>query len=147
MSSRKSVTPLRINLRRSHILAGFILVFHGGAIVLSLVSLPLWQGSALAVATAMSLGYLLRRHGLLPGADTITLLIYDNNKDWLVITRAGTQYQASLQQPVYLQAWVVILNFRIDNRRRPIIILPDMIDPESFRRLRVSLQLNQCDTG
>jgi len=147
MSSQRSVTSLRINLRRSRILAGFILVSHGGAIVLSLVSLPLWQGTVLSLVIVLSLIYLLKRHGLLPGADTITCLMWDNNNDWLVITRSGKEYHASLQRPVYLQVRVVILNFKINKRRRPIIILPDMVDRESFRQLRVRLQLDQPNAG
>ena len=141
MSSQKSVSPLRINLHGSRILATFILLSHGGAIILSLVSLALWLGALLSVGIGCSLVYLLKRHGLLSGADTITVLVWDSNDEWLVITQDGGEHRVFLQEPIYLQAWIVILNFTINNRRRPIIILPDVLDRESFRQLRVRLQL------
>jgi hypothetical protein len=143
MSSQKSVVPLRINLRGSRILAGFIMLSHGGAIVLSLASLPLWIGTLFSAGIVYSLVYLLKRHGLLRGPNAITILVWDSNDEWLIITEDGKEYHATLQKPVYLHARIVILNFIVNNRHRPIILLPDVLDRESFRRLRVRLQLEQ----
>ena len=97
----------------------------------------------MSAGMGVSLVYLLRRHGLLPDANTIVLMAWGSNNEWLVVTRDGREFSASLQKPIYLQAWIVILIFILNDQRRPIIILPDALDRDSFRRLRVRLQLDQ----
>jgi hypothetical protein len=44
---------------------------------------------------------------------------------------------------VFLQPWLVILHFRRDDGRAArLVLLPDMLDRETFRRLRVRLLID-----
>ena len=143
MSLQKFVSPLRIKLHSSRILGSFIIASHCGALVLSLVSAPLWAGILISAGIIYSLVNSLKRHGLLGDQTAISDLVWDDNNEWLVTTRGGEEQHAQLLLPVYLHTRIVILNFRIHNRRRPLVILPDVLDRESFRKLRVRLQLEQ----
>ena len=143
MSYQESVVPLRIKPRRSRILTGFIIFTHGGAVPLSLMSLPLWAGLVLSSGIVCSLVYTLNRHVLMHGRNAITDLIWDSNGDWRLLTRDGGNHDARLLKSSYLHARMVVLNFAVDGRNRSVILLSDSLDPETFRKLRVRMQLEQ----
>ncbi|NNG12244.1 MAG: hypothetical protein HKM88_03235 [Halobacteria archaeon] len=55
---------------------------------------------------------------------------------------SGRRVNAALLPHVFVQHWLVILHLnQYKGRRRHLIVLPDMLDTESFRRLRVRLLL------
>lgn len=146
MSLQESVIPLQLRPHRSRWLAGFILFSHGGAILLALISLPLWAALLLSLGIAYSLVYTLNQHVLMRDPDTVSELIWDSNGDWRLIARNGTSINAQLLKSTYLHAKIVILNFVVNSRNRSIILLPDALDPDSFRRLRVRMQLEKFKT-
>jgi len=143
MSFQESVAPLRIKLHRSGVLTGFILLAHGGAIILSVLSLPLWTGLLLSLGVVCNLVYTLNRHVLMHGQYAIAELAWAINGDWHLITRDGKRHDAQLLRSTYLHARLVILNFVVDGGKRSIILLPDALDTNTFRRLRVRLQIEQ----
>ena len=142
MSSQESAPTLRIRPRRSAILTGFVIFTHGGAIICLLLSLPFWMGALAAIGIVYSLVYSLNRHVLMTVDDAITELTWESNGEWLVVMRNGTRLSAQLLQSAYLHARLVILNFALNGRNRSVILLPDTLDPDTFRRLRVRLQLH-----
>ena len=143
MSSQKSVTPLRINRRRSRLLAGFILTTHGGAVVLLLVSLPVWAGVLLSAGVMTSLVYTLNRHVLLRGPTAYVDLNWDSEGNWTLLDRGGKAHQARLLRSSCLYVSLVILNFEVERRNHSVILLPDAIDKDTLRRLRVRLNIEK----
>lgn len=143
MSSQKSVTPLHLKPRRSRLLAGFILATHGGAIVLLLVSLPLWAGLLLSAGVVASLVTTLNRHVLMRGPNAFVELNWDSAGNWSLLDRDGKTHRAHLLRSSYLYVNLVILNFEVNRRNRSIILLPDAIDRDTLRRLRVRLNIEQ----
>lgn len=142
MSSQESAPTLLIRPRRSAILTGFIILTHGLAIACLLVSLPLWVGALAAIGVVYSLVYTLNRHALMTADDAITELAWEGNGDWILVLRNGVRLSAQLLRSAYLHAGLVVLNFVLNGRNRSIILLPDTLDPDTFRWLRVRLQLH-----
>jgi hypothetical protein len=57
--------------------------------------------------------------------------------------RSGRETGATLRPFVFMQPWLVILHFRRDDGRTVrLVLLPDMLDADSFRRLRVRLLID-----
>lgn len=143
MSSQRSVTLLRINRRRSRLLTGFILTTHGGALVLSLISLPLWAGLLLSAGVMTSLVHTLNRHVLLRGPNAFVELNWDGEGNWTLLDRDGKTHRARLLRSTYLHVSLVILNFEVNRRNHSVILLPDAIDKDTLRRLRVRLNIEK----
>jgi len=112
-------------------------------VILSLLSLPLWAGLVLSAVIVCSLVYALNGHVLMHGRNAITDLIWDSDGDWRLTMRDGKNHQAQLLKSSYLHNRLVILNFTVDSHRRSVILLPDTLDQDTFRRLRVRMQLEQ----
>jgi len=111
--------------------------------MLLFISLPLWTGLLLSLGVIGSLIYTLNRHVLMRSKNAITNLTWNGNGDWVLFTRDGKSLNARLQKSTYLHARLVILNFKIGNRNQSLVLLSDNLDPETFRRLRVRLQLEK----
>jgi hypothetical protein len=61
---------------------------------------------------------------------------------------SGRDIEARLMPQVFMLPWLVIMHFKSDRRRlHHLVLLPDMLEPGVFRRLRVRLmiELNQAD--
>lgn len=56
--------------------------------------------------------------------------------------RSGRELDATLGDTAFVQPRLVIVNFRLSRwRRRYLLLLPGMVDSDSFRRLRVRLRM------
>lgn len=143
MSSQRFAAPLRIKLRRSRLLTGFILTTHGGAVVLLLISLPIWAGLLLSTGVIASLVLTLNRHVLMRGPQAFTELNWDSEGNWTLIDLDGKTHRARLLGSTYVYVSLVILNFEVNRRNRSVILLPDAIDKETLRRLRVRLNIER----
>ena len=68
-------------------------------------------------------------------------LVWKENHDWL-IDIYDKQYKAGLLANSFVSPWLCILNFRLHNQsKKSVIIFPDAIDRQTFRRLRVKLKV------
>jgi len=143
MSSTAFATPLSLELRPSRRLSGFLLAAHGGALAaLPFTSLPFWAVIAMGLAVLVGLTRLLPRFATLSHPDAVTRLVWPAEDEWQLATRGGQQDSGVLLPGAYVHPWLVILPFRTGRRRRSVPILPDMLDADSFRRLRVRLGLH-----
>lgn len=143
MSSRGSGSPLRIELRPSRLLQGAILGIHGGAALLVLtlpLPLPLLPLLLLCLAAVAGAIVHLRRsrHGRDSHAVRALYLAADGR--WTLVTHQGESVDGSLRADSYLHPWLTVLNFS-GPRPRTIVLLPDSLDRDVFRRLRVRLRL------
>jgi toxin CptA len=132
-----------IKLRPSWLLTAILAVAHGVAMVLiAIVSMPIWLKVIISAALVLSCFHSVRRAALLltpcsAVAIEVTsahlLNVQTRDSDWIECEVLGTTYVAS---------FLTILNLRQIEQRtiRHIIILPDGIETDDFRKLRVWLR-------
>ena len=134
---------LSIPLGSSRRLGGLLLTAHAvGWGVLPALDLPVWIRGTLAVALAGSLLYALLRDGWrrLPGSVTELRLWADGS--CAVKLRQGSWQSCRIRGESFVAPWLTVLSLAQEGRllRRYVVILPDALDPEAFRRLRVWLR-------
>ena len=142
--SRKYATPLRLEPGVSPRLGMFLALTHGAALaVLPFCGLPPLPCFALALGVALSYLRSRRREVQRRDPDSIQALVWEDGNRWRLTLRSGDETDASLRPFVFLQPWLVILHFRRDDGRAArLVLLPDMLDADSFRRLRVRLLID-----
>jgi len=95
------------------------------------------QSPWLIVAVAVVLLLSLYRSHIEPA---ITLL-WHGDGHWTMF-EDGVETAVTLAESAFIQPWLVILPLRVDTQRRVqrIVIFPDMLPEQDFRRLRVRLR-------
>ena len=83
---------------------------------------------------------ILRRHALGMGPESIDEFTCEEGGAWMLLTRGGTLHKAQLLPSTYIHPALVVLNFSTGKNRRSVVILPDRMDAEALRRLRVRLR-------
>ena len=119
---------------------------HSGAIgALFIVSLPGWTTVGLAVAVLGSYVWLVAHHALLWHPRSVRRLRWGSGGRWQVGSRDGQELSATLSPDSFVRPWLTILRLRPESGGlvRNVVLLPDMLDAEAFRRLRVRLRLEQ----
>jgi toxin CptA len=135
--------PIRINPHASRRLAGFLLAAHGAALAVVL-AVPLgshWR----AVLAGVVVGGLLHSLGahifyLVPWA--VREADWASDGIWILTLVSGEQVEGRLSPSTYVTASLLVLNFRCGRwRNRALVLLPDSLDADLLRRLRVRLRL------
>ena len=132
----------QFNLQPSYYLAAMLIAAHGITIaILFPLFFPIWAKTALIFLVLFSMGYHLRREAWLsaPSA-TVALLIED---DLAVLTkRNGDQLTGNILRDSLVTPFLTVLNVLPQGARisQSIVILPDSMNAESFRQLRVWLK-------
>jgi hypothetical protein len=136
---------VRIRIGRSRALLAALLVAHGGAAAaLLLVSGPWWAGAGLAMVLLSSAAASLIRH-FGKGRRRVRELLLRADGGFEVLTEAGGE-PAVLRYVSLAEPWLTVFGVRgASGRRHDILLLPDNVDTEPFRRLRV--RLRQPATG
>jgi Membrane-bound toxin component of toxin-antitoxin system len=142
--SRTYATPLRLEPGVSRRLGIFLVLSHGAALaVLPFCGLPLLPVAALALSVVLSWLRTRRHEVQRSDSDSIDSLVWEEGNRWRLTLRSGQETAASLRPFVFMQPWLVILHFRRDDGRAArLVLLPDMLDRETFRRLRVRLLID-----
>ena len=99
---------------------------------------------ALLAGLVLLFSYLRNRRRYCSGddPDAVRALVWGPADKVQLTLACGRRETASLLPQVFVQHWLVILHLSQNmNRSRHLIVLPDMLDTESFRRLRVRLLL------
>lgn len=134
---------LKIRLRPSWTLAAILTAAHCAAIILILqVSLPHWQQAIAITALLASLVFYIRRTALLLSREAAVAIEVASDDSFSVQTRRGDWLACEVLGSTYVASFLVVLNLReIEaGKVRHVVILPDSIDGEDFRRLRVWLR-------
>jgi toxin CptA len=144
MSSKKYAAPFSLIPEVSRRLTGLLFVGHGGAIILLyFLALPVVLRWFIAVGLVANLIVVLRKQSGRPGPGNVRALLWQAEGDWMLdIVGVGWQ-SAQLLPSTYAHPWLVVLNFRLEEERRSrsVVLLPDAIDGDNLRRLRVRLQV------
>lgn len=141
MSSPKSENVLHVKLGPSRRLALALLLMHGGAAGL-IPTLPMapWVSLMIAGAVSLSLAYGLATRALLRSPHALVQLVWEPDGRWTLLCANGSALEGTLIPEVcYVLPQVVVLGFRTARGRRSALVLPDAVDPVTFRRLRARL--------
>lgn len=141
-SSAKYATALSLEPRPSRRFALFLTATHCGAAVMVLISgLAWWTDALLCAFIVASAVYLYLRHVSLSHACAVVRLTWVRHGDWRLVTADGAEHGAELQGDSYVHPWLVILNFGLEPRgRTSVVLFPDSLHEDDFRRLRVRLR-------
>jgi toxin CptA len=140
-----SVAPLpaRVRLRPSPSLIALLCGMHTlAAAVLVPIQLPLPAKLALLVAIAASLARGILRHGMLRSACAIKAVEARDCARAAILTADGTWREVDILSTSYVSGSIAVLNLREAGRRlaRHVVLVPDNVDAEEFRQLRVVLR-------
>lgn len=139
----------QFNLQPSKYLAAALLLSHGAAlVVLGVLAMPLWLKALLILLVLASLFYHMRQEAWLSAGSSNRQLVLEGDQ-LLLIGCNGDQMHVriladSLVTP-FLTVLVVLPHGA--NFTRSIVIMPDSLDAESFRRLRVWLRWGNAGLG
>jgi toxin CptA len=134
---------LRLAIARSPLLAWLLAVLHGIALALVLaLPLPIWGSAALGASIVGSAVHAILLHALHGLRSSLVGLEISDDCRVSVIDRAGATHGAELLPSSVVTAWLTLLNLRRAGRRRArtLILVPDRVDPDLYRRLRVLLR-------
>ncbi|MEO6422439.1 MAG: protein YgfX [Candidatus Nitrotoga sp.] len=132
----------QFNLKPSIYFTIALIASHGAAIaVLTPLTLPLWARMLLALLVLVSLLYHLWHDAWLLALSSNKTLLLDGDMV-LLVARNGDQVTARILADSLVTPFITILNVlpRGKYLARSVIILPDSLDTESFRQLRVWLR-------
>ena len=70
------------------------------------------------------------------------VLIKQSDMDWVLEDQQGNSMAAILNDHAYVSSWLIILHFNLsDSKNISLVILPYMLDRNSFRQLSVYLRM------
>jgi toxin CptA len=133
--------PIRLRPRASARLAiGLVVTHAGAAAIAALLAWPIWARVLLVIFVSSSLLWSLAWHVLHRG-DAAMEAVLQADGSWILETGQVEARPATLAADSLVTPQLTVLVFRLaDGRRRSLLLLPDNIDPDSFRRLRVRLR-------
>jgi toxin CptA len=133
------IKPIEIPLQTSRRLVAILATAHLLAVMI-LWSLPLrWTMQSSISAVVIVSAALSLRHAMRPQVVALRvnvkgeLFIQQCDGDWLEATLLGSSFVAP---------YLTILNLRLSNKRWPqhVLLMPDVVQADAFRRLRVWLK-------
>ncbi|HEX9812442.1 MAG TPA: protein YgfX [Burkholderiales bacterium] len=141
--SIESPDSLTIELGPSHVLIGVFVLLHAGTGVLAVIlPIALALKIPLVALIALSLVRTVAVHGLRRGGTAVTALLL-SEEECLLRRRKANDWETGRLVDSWVQPWLTLLVVRSDGQRWPtsVVILPDAVAPDTFRRLRVRLRL------
>lgn len=146
MSSLKYAVPLYLKRYPSRVLAVYLVAVHGGVLAL-LPGLALWWElkALLSLAILVSFYLSLRGQALLLSPRAIVQISWDGHNVWRLRQRDGRERVGKLLPGGLVGPRLVVLNFVLGPwwRRASVVLLPDNVNPEVLRRLRVRLRITR----
>ena len=134
---------LRLSLKSSRFLAIGLMLGHLAAIgCVAIVPLPLWLKLLLSGTLVASLIHTLTRHAWRIRASSIVELQCDRDGLAVIHMRSGEEREARVLGSSFVASYLTIVLLKPSTSRRvsAILILPDTLEPELFRQLRVWLK-------
>ena len=131
--------PVHLAVRRSRRLAVLLVVMHAGALGAALaVALPWWLRLVLTALVLVSAWRALR-HYVIGTEAPVRDLLWRTDGGFEVTTPRGIE-EAVLRGVEVVEPWLTVFRLRTRSGRNvPIVLLPDAVEAEPFRRLRVRL--------
>jgi toxin CptA len=113
----------------------------GACLILLFMPLPLWIGLPLCMMAAVS-GYYHVMDALLRLPWSLIAFELNGKGELHVLRRDGSRHHAQILPTSVVTPSLTLLNFKVGDTvwRRHMLITPDRVDAEAFRRLRVWLR-------
>ncbi|GMQ96101.1 MAG: hypothetical protein BMS9Abin14_603 [Gammaproteobacteria bacterium] len=130
--------PLGASRRLTSVLGGLYL----GAISSGFANdLPVTIRGIVAACVLLAGVRCIALHGSRRSARAIVLLVWDRHGRWRLLQRDGGVLDVRLEPGGYTHPQLVVLVFRTPpGRRLRVLMVPDMVDADHLRRLRVRLR-------
>lgn len=144
MSSKKYATPLRLTPNYSQRFFVLLLtVYLAAAVCLYALSIPVSLQFVAVLVLLFSFYYTYRMFIVLKCSNSIVAAVWEEGSEWLLSQKNGRVLSAKLLPTSFFYPGLVVLNFKIAESiwSRSLVIFPDSLDGQSFRRLRVRLTL------
>ncbi|HQR60268.1 MAG TPA: hypothetical protein PLH03_02765 [Methylophilaceae bacterium] len=138
-----SLKPSHVGLRPSRLLAGLLGgVSLGACLVLVAMPLPPWLVLAFCLANVGATLHAMARDALLWLPTTIVALEVTAKSELRCMTRAGEWHMATVLGSSTVMPWLTVLNLKVPGHRfaRHVVLTPDRVDADEFRRLRAWLK-------
>jgi toxin CptA len=137
------VAAHRISVRPSVLIAVAVSIVHvAAAVLLWIVPVPVTVKAALTLAVAVSLIYFMARDAALHAARSIVALELREDGGIACQTRNGAWLECVLLGSSYVSPGMTVVNLQARGwlGYRRVILVPDNVDAEDFRRLRTWLR-------
>jgi hypothetical protein len=122
--------------------AWLLLVHLSALLLLPFAALPAPAAAPVAVLVVLSLVWHWPRHASRTAPSCIRALTWAGDGSCRLQRQDGGARHTTLCRQAFVQPWLVILQLREAGRLcRYLVILPDMLDRVSYRRLRVRLRM------
>jgi toxin CptA len=138
---------LKISLRSSWLLVTILTLAHIAALAVMLfVNIPLWVPLIAAAALAVHLLVVIRRQALLLTPDAAAAIEIRSDNTLAVQVRGGAWNEYAVLGNTYVSPYLTVLNLQQTDGHavRRITLLPDSLDAEDFRKLRVWLRWKEA---
>jgi len=141
--SHYNVKPIKLNLKPSYWLAALLAVCSLGACIIALcmpmtVSLKIF----ICVPVVLAATYFIAQDTLILLPWSFTDLALNTKGELLVTRKDGLVSAAKVLPSSFVAAYLTVLNLKTgaSRWRRNLLLTPDIVDAEAFRRLRVWLR-------
>ena len=113
-------------------------------LILLVLELPLWFGLLLFCVIVYSLSSNWQRYVSRTHPQAITAVCLQLGSRCLLRLANGSEVEARLVDKAFVQPWLLIMYFRSTRQRRTysLVLFPDMLDRDPFRRLRAAVMMN-----
>ena len=141
---------VRIALGPSRILAAVLSLAHALALaVILIVTMPVWAKLLVGSVIAASCIWSICHAALLRTAHAIIELVIGEGGRVSCRNRTGTWREAQTLGSSFVTPWLTVLNLRLEGSwlARHVVILPDSVDADAFRRVRVLLRWARTAPG
>lgn len=132
--------PVHLLIRPSTWLPRALMLAHGVTLIMLWFAYPHALSRSVLLAAVAAHGCW-QLHGCMrPRPDQITHLELGRRQAWRVTFFDGRIFEARLLRAVVVSPLLTALTLRLaDGARREVLLLPDMVEADAFRRLRVRL--------
>jgi hypothetical protein len=139
----KEPASIRVALRPSRLITGWLVGLHGATLVpLWWSALPVWAGAGLAIAIAIHGVWAIRRFGRLQSPRSVAGIALQPGAGCTLRARNGAEFSGPVDPSTLVIGSLVILSVKVSAGHPPCraIVARDMLDEDDFRRLRVGLK-------
>ena len=132
--------PIQLNFKPSYILTMLLILASVGACCMLIIVDLSWQLSLLVGSVVIGLAsYSVVEKGLLLLPWSYVALSINIKNEWLLIRKDGRHVEIIVREDSVVTPYLTVVNFEYF-WGRSLVILPDAVDAESYRQLRVRLR-------
>ncbi len=134
---------LELGITPSPTLFALLTLAHGLSISGILVSgVGSYYKAAFTLAVVVSFIYCELRYGLLVDPLSVISVLYQDEQ-WSLVCRKGEKIPASLDLPVFVMSFLIVLNFKdAHGRKFPVAVFPDAVETRQMRHCRIFLKFH-----